>query len=575
MPATKGPTSNLSQNGPDQTYTGVVAGQIGDQSGNLLGVAGNDAGKNSAGVLWGEAKGYTNSLGARGEVEGSLIHVGGESDTPVGKLGGSVDFGNVGAEGHIGALSAGASGEATLLKVKGNWETSQEKPVYIGANGEAKLLTAEAKVDYLLGTDGRRTGIGFGAGAEAATAKGDIEGQGGIKLPIPFTDYSFTLGAKVKAGASAGSVGAGGHVGVFHDQEDGKIHATIGGELAALVGLELDLDIMFGLVADTPSTPPTGVGIPMTPGSITTGCPSVLIGDLASTVAGKKMRYEARKKLIEEARNNADNLSPQEREKNLAAANRLERNNKAIERARLSKMSDNYEDKRAGFAYAVYESQYEEPSKPVLVFKGTETSNASGFIRDFRKANIPQGIGLETDQYNQSINLGRKLSEKYPQGFEVTGHSKAGGQAAAVGIITEQKTYTFNSAGVHENTVGKYGKSPDAASQINSNGEPLVDAYNFEHDVLSNTQDTAVPWTKVGLIASGGVGTVAGAYAVATNAGPSASGKRHVLKSVDENGKTIPFRPWKWIDFHGMPYIIDSMENEKKEDPQTLSVKYA
>lgn len=272
MPATLGPSSP--PKGPDTTYTGAVVGVIGDESGSLVGVEGNDKGKNSAGVLWGQAKPYTNDYGARGEVEGSLVHAGGETDTPIGQIGGAVDFGNVAGEAHAGLASAGASGEATLLRFRGKWETSEENPVFVGAEGDAKFLTAEAKADVLLGTDGRRTGIGVGLGAEAAEVKGTVSGKAGFR--IPFTNYTF--GVKITGGGSLGSVGAGGEAGIYHDREDDKYHAMIGGGLAALIGIKVSLDFMIGKVPKTPPLPPNGVGIPLIPGTIGSGEPTVLIG---------------------------------------------------------------------------------------------------------------------------------------------------------------------------------------------------------------------------------------------------------------------------------------------------------
>jgi uncharacterized Zn-binding protein involved in type VI secretion len=268
--------------GPDVSYSGVVVGAIGDESGNLVGVKGKEEGKNAAGVLWGQVTGDANWFGARGEVEGSVIHAAGETDSPVGKFSGAIDQGNVKGEAHIGLMGAGASGEANVIKAKVSWETSQENPVYAGVEGEAKVLTASAKADVLMGTDGRRTGIGVGLGASAGSVKGDAKVSGGVKIPIPFTNKAITVGGKGTFGASAGSVGAGGEAAVFHDSHDNKIHGKIGGELAALVGLKLDLEVILGLVDRSPPKPPslltTGVGIPMTPGSIMIGAPTVLIG---------------------------------------------------------------------------------------------------------------------------------------------------------------------------------------------------------------------------------------------------------------------------------------------------------
>jgi len=275
MPAVIGPST-----GPDVVYTGAVAGVIGDESGTLIGVEGE--GENSAAFLWGQVKGYENTIDfgtGRGEAEGALAHASGQIETPIGEFDGSVDVGHLAASGHAGSEGVGGAAEATLVKGKVAWQTSQENPVYVGAEGEGKLMTAEAKGDILLGSDGRRTGIYVEGGAEAAAAKGEIAGETGIKeIPIPFTDYSFNLGVKGKVGGTLAGVGAGGYAGIYHDAEDGKVHATIGGKLAAAIGLKFDLDIMLEIVPDKPKVPPNGVGIPMTPGVVIGGYPTVLIG---------------------------------------------------------------------------------------------------------------------------------------------------------------------------------------------------------------------------------------------------------------------------------------------------------
>lgn len=279
-------------------------------------------------------------------------------------------------------------------------------------------------------------------------------------------------------------------------------------------------------------------------GKITTGCFTVLIGDNGSGEAGgeiilknlansnvrdrpnvlgggvsgagsaaarkaardaaKKERYEARLALIVSGRQRAKALrdKPQsdpwfahrqlQQAANLSnAANRLERNNKAIERVRLSSdvyniwdkngnripladgsppdgwtVSESNFDKESGFAYAVYESKFEKPSKPVLVFRGTQTK------QDW-SSNGEQAIGIKDEQCEDSMVQAKYLRRKYgSDGFEITGHSKAGGQTAAASIVMGAKGYGINSAGVHQNTVGRYHHSTDEAFKKRSDGTP-------------------------------------------------------------------------------------------------------
>ncbi|MEZ0607275.1 type VI secretion system tube protein TssD [Fibrella sp. WM1] len=224
--------------------------------------------------------------------------------------------------------------------------------------------------------------------------------------------------------------------------------------------------------------------------------------------------------------------------------------------------------------YAVYQSTFEQDAKPILVFRGTD--NAVNAKADWM-TNLLQGNGFDTKQYNGSINLATRLARKYNAtgGIEIAGHSKAGGQAAAAGIISGAKTYTFNAAGVHPRTLSRMGNySLDMARKTNRDGQPLVDAFNFPHDILNNLQDTAIPALKGGLmVAPSLIGKAVGAGLTLNNTMPMAAGVRHIVPAQDSLGNKIasPWNPMRRVDYHGMPYLIDSMEKQKKDDLKTLS----
>lgn len=223
--------------------------------------------------------------------------------------------------------------------------------------------------------------------------------------------------------------------------------------------------------------------------------------------------------------------------------------------------------------YAIYQSTFERDPKPVLVFRGTDNAvNA----KDDWITNLLQGNGMDTKQYRGSIKKARELKKRYgADGFEIAGHSKAGGQAAATGIITRAKTYTFNAAGVHPRTMSREGDYSVADAQRTiSGGQPVVDAFNFPHDILNNLQDTAIPVVKGGLMmAPSTVGKVIGLGLTLNNTMPTAAGVRHTVPAQDGSGNPIssPWSPMKRVDYHGMPYLIDSMEKQKKDDLKTLS----
>lgn len=80
-------------------------------------------------------------------------------------------------------------------------------------------------------------------------------------------------------------------------------------------------------------------------------------------------------------------------------------------------------------------------------------------------ANIVQGLGHATPQYEEAIEFGRtsmrtRIEPSIDNRLEITGHSLGGSLAAAVGCVLDREfpdinihATTFNAAGVHRNTV--------------------------------------------------------------------------------------------------------------------------
>ncbi|MEZ0540918.1 type VI secretion system tube protein TssD [Fibrella arboris] len=226
--------------------------------------------------------------------------------------------------------------------------------------------------------------------------------------------------------------------------------------------------------------------------------------------------------------------------------------------------------------YAVYQSTFERDAKPVLVFRGTD--NVANFWGDWG-TDFAQGGGMETKQYNGSINVAKRLAKKYEGkgGIDIAGHSKAGGQAAAAAVLSGSKAYTFNAAGVHPRTLSRAedGRVLADATVIRPDGRPVVDAFHFPHDFLSNLQDVAMPALEGALLGTPNPwAKAAGAGLLLNSTAPPAAGVRHVVPAQDINGKTIGnpiIRQWRRFAYHGMPYLVDSMEKQKKDDLETLA----
>lgn len=166
------------------------------------------------------------------------------------------------------------------------------------ATGNASLLTAEAHAEFLAGDDGRRVGFIASGGAKAkaasaggtvatnTTAGGILENLGPLGLPLSlgadalgdlspsvrnFLDTPIRLEAS--GGVSGGSVGADAEVAAYYDRETEETHLGVGGELAALLGLAVDVRIVIGGKGPEEETGAAG------PNLIVSGAGTVIVGD--------------------------------------------------------------------------------------------------------------------------------------------------------------------------------------------------------------------------------------------------------------------------------------------------------
>src|ERR1700761_1821203 len=100
--------------------------------------------------------------------------------------------------------------------------------------------------------------------------------------------------------------------------------------------------------------------------------------------------------------------------------------------------------------------------KPVVAFKGSSgdvmTSDGkhhSTTQEDFLANNFPQSVGMRTDYYDRAMHLARDL-QRGGLDFEITGHSLAGGMAAAASAVTGNHATTWNAAGLHPETAQRF-----------------------------------------------------------------------------------------------------------------------
>lgn len=179
----------------------------------------------------------------------------------------------------------------------------------------------------------------------------------------------------------------------------------------------------------------------------------------------------------------------------------------------------------------------------VIAFKGTTPSSGE----DWRN-NVRQGLGRDAAYYNQAMEIGATANSAAPGRVSFVGHSLGGDMASAASASTGAPAHTYNAAGLHPNTVRRYG--PDAIANA------PVEAYYVDGDILSVTQDsTALPtaagrrhqlrparrfaWSDAAGGAAGGLvgvlggplGSLAGG---AAGFGTARGGRLHLMSSITD-----------------------------------------
>lgn len=127
--------------------------------------------------------------------------------------------------------------------------------------------------------------------------------------------------------------------------------------------------------------------------------------------------------------------------------------------------------------------------EPVVAFKGSSGEvKVPGGTRDttqedFLANNFPQSVGMETDYYDRAMRLAKDLQDRGLK-YELTGHSLAGGMAAAASAVTGNHATTWNAAGLHPETALRFAsQNPGAAvHDVNKN----VISYQVQGELLNN-----------------------------------------------------------------------------------------
>lgn len=335
---------------------------------------------------------------------------------------------------------------------------------------------------------------------------------------------------------------------------------------------------------------PQGAFVPAEAREYAAPLAAAVANPLAAVMPSKLERYNARMGMMDNARTKLTTVPDDDAQ---TALTRLERNNVAVERAKLSAhvyKSDEFNldelgnpaglkepepegwhmlagdeltehgvspemllDPKSGFKAAMYKSSFERPPKLVIAYAGTE--DKKDIMADLR-----QGVGFKDQQYDRAMSLATSIANAVdPLDLETTGHSLGGGLASAATAVTGIKGYTFNAAGLHVNTVRRepYSISPTAMREQGA----LIDAYRSTSDPLNNAQKAALITRGVVL--------------------PKALGVPRLVEPIEkwrhkwsELVKGNPITAAKNMALHGHginPQMVNHIEGEKDTDTAVLT----
>lgn len=298
------------------------------------------------------------------------------------------------------------------------------------------------------------------------------------------------------------------------------------------------------------------------------------------------------------------------------ATERFERNNVAVERARLANDAysvgqgdppegwdrvgpeelkklgmtrDQFPQLAKDFRPSLYTDGYYPElykSKPdvfgevryVLSFRGTQG------IKD-GATDALQAFGHETDHYSRAIKTAQALKRVFGDSLDITGHSLGAGMAIAAGLVTGSPTYAIDAAGVHPATVERFGVpyDPTLTQKIHNyiaEGEVLdwIQNPDCQRAIVAGLYSVS-PTGAAALAAAGGRavienGTVTYGVVGQVHRIPVMVNAGEVLEGKTTQGLTPgmaarinnKLNPLQKVQLHNPKYVIAGIEQQKADD---------
>lgn len=191
-------------------------------------------------------------------------------------------------------------------------------------------------------------------------------------------------------------------------------------------------------------------------------------------------------------------------------------------------------DRASGFDADLYS---DGQGRYVLAYRGTDAG------RDWA-ANLGQGLGLETVQYNRAMALAVEAKVAFGNELVIVGHSLGGGLAVVGAVAANVPAVTFNAAGIKDKTLERAGFDAAAVRQ-DAEEQGWVRRYAVGNEILTELQEN----------------NLATRYLL-----PDAIGRKIELTDPDPLSVWQRLNPARAIGhslkIHGMDSVIRAMERE-------------
>ena len=230
-----------------------------------------------------------------------------------------------------------------------------------------------------------------------------------------------------------------------------------------------------------------------------------------------------------------------------------------------------FKDEDSGFMAVLYHSTYQDPPQYVLGFRGTDADpNFMDELKLDGETDALQATGQYTKAFDITEVLAHDILAKHPNVVFV-GHSLGGAEASLAALATGRPAYTYNSAGLHVNSMARANVTPEMLAE----NESRIQAFYADNDPLSFYQDRAA-LTKLAVktVVDAPLRLIPGLPPLPNpldptlsdpNTMPGAIGTRHLIPSG-----SLAFYKGADVGGHSVGPMLHVIEDQKTQDSAAL-----